>query len=154
MKELILEALDSAFFAVKGRLPQTKKVQKDIDIMDVDPINLLSFMKEKGVPDNAWFGGRNDGYDGYSSFLLCWDIVVLTTEQDNLKFMRTHFPTRAFKQIFDAMTANGYKRVGVNTSEFSKFKNLNQYDLYVKNEFDVLVEYYSLYFKKIVDNVG
>lgn len=150
MKDLILNALDSAFFAVKGRLPQTKKVVKELDIMDVNPINLLNFMKEKGVPDNAWFGGRDNGYDGYSEFLLCWEVVVPTTEQDDLKFMRTHFPIRAFKQIFDVLTANGYTRVGVNSSEFSKFKNFNQYDLYLKNEFDLLVEYYSLYFKKIV----
>lgn len=151
MKDLILEALDSAYFATKGIIPQTKKVVKSIDIMDVEPINLLNFMKENGVPDNAWFGGRDNGYDGYDSFELHWEIDIPTTGQDDLKFMRTHFPMWAYRQVYDVLTNNGYKRVGFDSIAFSKFKHLNLYDLYGKNEFDLLVEYYSLHFQKITD---
>jgi hypothetical protein len=153
MKDLILKALDSAFFTTKAITPQTKKQVKGIDIMDVEPINLLKFMKENGVPENAWFGGRDNNYgNGYDSFELHWEVDIPTNEQDNLKFMRTNFPNRAYKQIYDVLTNIGYKRVGFDSAVYSRFKNLNMYDLYVNNEFDLLVEYYSLFFQKIPDN--
>lgn len=154
MKELIIQALDAAFLKTNAQIPQTKKVQRDIDIMDINPIDLLTFMKENGVPDDANFGGRNNGYDGYDDFILYWFVDVPTTTKDHKQFAIKHFTNVAFKMIFDVMTANGYKRVGVNTSEFSKFKNFNIYELYLNGQIDLIVEYYSLYFKKIVDNVG
>lgn len=158
MKDLIIQAMDAAFVKASKQIPKTKRAEKDIVITDVKPIDLPVFMRANGVPDDAKFGSRNNGYDWYDEYdgniLLYWFVDVPYTKEDSEKFMDKRFPTVAFKMIYDTLTSNGYKRVGVNSSEFSKFRDFNKYEMYRNKQFDRLVEYYSLYFKKIIDNVG
>lgn len=142
-------ALKDAFDTLEARVPQTKKKVLSKSILDVDPIDLISFMKKNNIPDDAYFDGRDNGYDGWNDILLSWDIDVPTTKEDKLKFKKRTFSDIAFKKIYDLLTVNGYKRVGYNTALLKEYDNTTIYDMYLNNEFDRLVKYYSNPFKKI-----
>ena len=70
-------------------------------------------------------------------------------DKDKLKFRRKRFSTIAFKRVFDLLTTNGYKRVGFNSGLLRDYKDTTVYDMYMENDFDRLVKYYSLSFVKI-----
>ena len=123
--------------------------------MDVNPVDLPSFMQKNNVPNDAYFAGKPNGYDAYDSFLLCWDVTVPTTDADKQKSIRERFSTYAFAAIAEFLPKNGYKKVSMNSSDLRKFHEkyklsvINTYDFYINKDFDALVEYYSLYYKKI-----
>lgn len=151
MKELLIDALSDAIIKLNKITPQTKNDIKRINIIDVDPLDLPNFMKENNVPDNAYFDGRENGYDGWNvgEVYLSWDIEIPTTEKDKLKFRRNRFTSLAFKFVYDKLTTNGYKRVGFNSGLLKEFNNTTVYDMLNNNEFDRLVKYYSLSFKRV-----
>ena len=146
MKELIIQALNDAFDVLEKRIPLTKKKTKSISIIDVEPINLLSFMKDNNIPNDAYFDGRDNGYDAFDDILLSWDIDVPTTDEDKLKFKRDKFTTIAFRFVFHLLEDNGYKRVGYYSGKLKQFSDTTVYDMYIEKDFDRLVEYYSLAF--------
>lgn len=148
MKELIIQALDDAFTKFKKRIPKTKGKINSLSIKDVNPIDLPSFMEENNIPEDAYFDGADNGYDGWDDILISWDIEVPTDEKDKLEFSRRAFDTAAFREVHDSLTNNGYKRVGFNSGLLKKFKDTTIYDMYIDKNFDLLVEYYSLSFKK------
>ena len=91
MKDLIIQALNGAYEKAEKNTPQIKKVEKTISIMDVKPIELLAFMKDNDIPDNAVFHGTDNGYDGWDDFVLAWDIEIPTSDSDKLLHKRLRF---------------------------------------------------------------
>ncbi len=148
MKELIIQALNAAILLLEKRIPLTKIRVEYIDISDVNPLDLIKFMKTNNIPDNAYFSGRDNGDDGYSDICLCWDINILTTDNEQLKFKRDKFSNIAFTFVYDSLTKNGYKRVGFNTGLLKEFNDTTVYDMFVNKDFDRLVKYYLLSFKE------
>ncbi len=148
MKELIIEALNDAFVVLEKRVPQTKKELKEVSISDVRPLYIVQFMKDNNIPDDASFGGVDNGYDGYSDICLYWDIDVPTTDKDKLKFKRKAFSSIAHKYLYDLLIKNGYKRVGFNSGLLKQFDDTTVFDMYANKDFDRLVKYYSLSFVK------
>jgi hypothetical protein len=148
MKDLLIVALDNAFADFSKRIPQTKKKTESVSIMDVKPMDLVQFMKDNEIPESACFDGRDNGYDAWDDILLSWDVDVPTTEKDKLEYCRDRFSTPAFRFVYDTLTKNGYKRVGYNTGLLKPFKGTTVYDMYTNKDFDRLVDYYSLPFKK------
>lgn len=146
MKNLIIKALDCSMSKLDRITPVTKKDVKSVSIGDVNPLNIPTFMKENNIPDEAWFGGRDNGYDAWDDILLCWKIDVPTTDAEKLTFRRKRFTTIAFKIVYDLLTTNGYKRVGYNSGLLQDFDNTTVYDMYKNKDFDRLVKYYSLPF--------
>jgi len=149
MKDLIIQALDSFSATFEQTVPKTKPKTILVDIEGVSPVNLVSFMKENQIPNDAWFAGRPNGYDGFDQVCLAYEIQVPTTHEDNMKFKRRVFGTRVFKKVYDILTANGYKRKGFNSALLADYDNTTVYDMYVCMSFDRLVSYYSLYFSKL-----
>ena len=147
MEDLIIKALDDTIIKLDKITPTTKKKTKSISIIDVSPLDIPSFMKDNNIPNNAYFNGIDNGYDGWhTDILLSWDIDVPTTGDDKLKFRRNRFTTIAFKSVYDSLTSNGYKRVGYNSGLLRDFNDTTVYDMYLVKDFNRLVKYYSLPF--------
>lgn len=148
MKELITNSLNDAFILLEKQVPQTKRKTESISIQGVKPLELSSFMKDNSVPNDAYFSGRDNGYDAWDDIILAWEVDVPTTDKDKLLFKRKRFSDIAFRLVYDLLTKCGYKRVGYDTGLLKEFKDTTVYDMYVNKEFDRLVKYYSLPFIK------
>ena len=149
MKTLIIQALNDALIKLDKITPQTKKIVKQVNIDNVKPLDIVTFMKENDIPDTAYFGGKENSYDAFNEICLCYDINIPTTDKDKLIFKRHRFSTIAFKSVYDLLTSNGFKRVGFNSGLLKEFNDTTVYDLFINNEFDRLVKYYSLSFSLI-----
>ena len=154
MKDLIKEALIDAWDNLANRLPTHKNAPRSIDISDVIPKDLLQFMKDNDVPEDADFDGVDNGYDGWEPYRieLSWEIKIPTTNLDRLAFAKKHFTSAAFKRVYDLLMTNGYKRVGFSTALLKEFDDTTVYDMYCTNDWDRLVRYYSLPFNLVVSN--
>jgi hypothetical protein len=148
MKNLIIEALDNAFESLIKNVPLTKKKTEYISILDVNPLELIKFMKDNNIPDNASFGGRDNGYDGWDDICLVWEVDEPTTETDKLKYKKKRFTSIAFQSVYQVLVNNNYKRVGYNSRSLKQFDDTTVYEMYIKKDFDRLVKYYSLPFAK------
>ena len=151
MKDLIKKALDDAMNKLDTITPNFKTATKSVDISDVSPMDIVSFMEENDIPDNACFDGVDNAYDGWEVGEIClsWDIEVETTDADKLKFRKKRFTGVAWNFVYRLLLDNGYKRKGYNTRFLKEFDDTTVYDMYLNKEFDRLVKYYSLPFKKI-----
>jgi hypothetical protein len=147
MKELITQALDEAFSRVLRQIPQTKKQLESLSILDVKPIDLSILLGANNIPEDAWFSGRDNGYDAWDDLLLCWEIDVPTTAKDREKFKRDRLSGIAFPPIYKLLTSNGYKRTPCDSRAMRRFDGTTVYDMYSNKEFDRLVDYYSLFFE-------
>lgn len=148
MKNLIKEALTETFDKLNSLSNEFKISTKSLDIMDVNPLDLVKFMKYNEVPDTAYFDGVPNGYDGYESFCLSWEIQVPKTSNEKQLFRVMTFKTLSNRLIYTIMIKNGYKRVGFNTALLKPFENTNLYNMFIHKEYDKLIAYYSLYYKK------
>lgn len=150
MKDLIIEVLNKVEKKVNKQIPSTKKDIKSIDITDVNPWDLVDFMKDNNVPSDAYFDGYENGYDAWSAgyIKLSWEIYIPTNNKEKLKFKKNLFNNIAFKHVYDILTKNGYKRVGFNATLLRYFNDTTVYDMYMNKDFDRLVKYYSLPFVK------
>ena len=115
-------------------------------IFDVSPLNIVQFMKDNNIPDDAYFGGIDNGDDGYSDICLCYDVIIPTTDKEKLNYKRKRFNTVAHKFVYDLLLNNGYKRVGFNSGLLKQFDDTTVYDMFINKDFDRLVKYYSLSF--------
>jgi hypothetical protein len=150
MKNLIISALDDAFNTVQNGAPKNRFATYSINVFDVNPIELPSFMSENNVPDDAYFAGVDNGYDGYSGFVLEWQRLVPATDEEKLKYIKERFANTAYNKVYKALIPNGYKRVGVYSSQLKKDSEI--YEMYISKDFDGLVSYYSKRFVKDLDN--
>lgn len=146
MKEFIIQALDEAFVKFERTIPQTKKQEKLISILDVNPRDIVQFMTDNDIPSEAYFTGRDNGYDAWDDICLGWEIDVPTTDKEKLRYLKERFTNYAFQSVKNILLNNGYKRVGYSTSHLAEFDDTTVYDMYNNKEFDRLVKYYSLPF--------
>ena len=146
MKDLIVQALNEAIILLDRQVPQTKSKEKQVRIIDVSPLDLVQFMKDNNIPDDACFGGIDNGDDGYSDVCLCYDVIIPTTDKEKLNYKRKRFSSVAHKFVYDLLLNNGYKRVGFNSGLLKQFDDTTVYDMFINKDFDRLVKYYSLSF--------
>lgn len=151
MKDIIIEALDNTFNSIIQKTPKTKMTTDSVSIEDVNPLDIPTFMKDLNIPDDAYFDGTANGYDGWipGDIKLSWDFEIPTTEADNKKFMEKRFSGVSSKNVYNILITNGYKRINGHSSRFLEFRDNSIYDMYLKKDFDKLVKFYSLVFTKI-----
>lgn len=148
MKDLIIKALDDALILLEKRIPQTKKEIKYVNIDDVTPLELIQFMKDNNIPDDAYFGGKPNSYDSFDEVCLCYNVDIPTTEKDKLRFCRSAFTSIAWEFVYYLLIKNGYKRISYNSASLKQFDGTSVYEMYINNDYDSLVKYYSLSFVK------
>lgn len=163
MRNLISKALNDAFITLEKQVPQTKKKTETVSIQDVKPSQLISFMKSNDIPNEAYFSGTDNGYDGWNDIVLAWEVDVPTSEKEKLEYKNYRFHDIAFKSVYDLLITNGYKRISdrnqgrITYKKRSKysgmssiilFDNKSVYEMYMDKDLDKLVEYYSMYFQK------
>jgi hypothetical protein len=149
MKDFIIIALDNALIKLDKQTPLIKKQVESISIIDVNPIDINRFMLANDIPNDAYFNGRDNGYDVWDDICLSWTIDVPTTDKDRLKYRQRRFTTIAHKNLYDLLIANGYKRVGFNSGLLRDYDNTTVYDMYIDKDYDRLIKYYSLSFNKL-----
>lgn len=146
MEELITPVLKAAFVRLQSQIPQTKKQIESLSICDTSPLGMSAFMAENGIPDDAYFSGRDNGYDAWDDILICWEIDVPTTEKDKLAFCKERFERIAFKFVSDELKSKNYQRVPYSISRSKQFADTSVYQMYLDKEFGKLANYYSLFF--------
>jgi hypothetical protein len=146
MEILITEALTEAVIKLNKITPELKMKTKSTDIDDISPLEVVSFMRENDIPDDARFHCHCDCGLRSNGVSLVWEIEVPTTASDKLKYKRQKFTQVAWVFVYNAFIKNGYKRVGFNTGQLKEFKDTSIYDMYMSRDFDRLVKYYSLSF--------
>lgn len=146
MKDLLIQALTDAFALFEKQIPKTKTETKEISIENVKPLDIVDFMKEKGIPDDAYFVGPEEGQYGV---FLSWDVQVPTTEADKVKFAKKQYRNVAWRYVYKSLTENGYEKIPYDFPYFRKFGNTTVYDMFINKDFDLLVEYYSGFFIKV-----
>ncbi len=150
MKDLIIQALNDAIIVLDKRTPTTKTKMVEVNIEDVSPIGIIKFMQENNIPENAFFSTNATENSGFTvNPILCYDITIPTTDADKLKFRNSAFTMIAFKEVFNLLTTNGFKRVGFNSGLLKDYIDTTVYKMFIENDFDRLVKYYSLSFIKI-----
>jgi hypothetical protein len=149
MKDLIVPALNEAYNILLKRIPKTKPVLNEMSISDVKPTELLQFMKDNDIPEDADFGGIDNGYGGYSDICLHWYTETKTSEKENINYCKKYFTDIAWHLVYNVLITNGYARKGYNTALLNQFGDTTVYDMYINKEFDRLETYYSLPFVKI-----
>mgnify|MGYP000719419018 CR=1 FL=1 len=146
MKELIIKVLKELHSEIKSQLPKEKTKVESLSIREVQPMFLRRFMSENGIPETAYFDGRDNGHDAWDDILISWDIKVPTTEYDKEATMKRRFNSFAFIRVQETLLKNNYVRAHFPMPD-SQFKFITEYDMYVKEEYDRLVQYYSPAFK-------
>ena len=153
MKELIIKSLDEAFEKLAKIAPQAKNVNKQVNIKGLTLGQIQEIIKENNIPINATIDEIDDRekYDwGTNEIGILWYVEKPTTNDDILEFMRKDAWGYAFKAVHKALTENGYnyKRVGFGSQILAEFDCTTVYDMYINKDWERLVKYYSLQFKK------
>ena len=154
MKNLIKQALDEVYKVAEDLTPEKMTISKTVSIEEVEPVELKQSMEENNVPDSAYFHIQTIESFTFTpdiELYLCWREEVDATKEYKEQQKRKAFKTRHFKAVYNAMTSNGYRRIGCSSAMFKKFDNTTAYDMYVEKDFDRLVEYYSLRFAKEIE---
>jgi hypothetical protein len=150
MKVLIIKALNSAFELMNKKIPLTKKKSKSLQIQDVAPIDLFDFMTKNNIPNDCYFDAEGEDFE-IKYPLLCWEIDIPTTDEDQLTFKKTRFTGIAGVQVHHTLLNNGYVKKNNALDVVLVSKLLYQttvYDMYINKEWEKLVEYYSFFLEK------
>ena len=149
MKNLLIPLLDTAYNKLIQQIPKTKRTVRTIPINNISPMELPDFINNNNIPKDCWFHMDDCGVFSSFELELAWYVDIPTTEKDGVDYCRKRFTSVAWSIIYKDMLENGYKRIGVNSAEFKKYKDTTIYDMYMEKDFDRLAQYYSLYFKLI-----
>jgi hypothetical protein len=151
MKELILTALKAALEKVNSFEYKTKFKGVQVRIDHIPPMELPQFMLDNEIPADAdYMVGMDSSERATGEIFLEYTKVVGTTLEEKRQYRIKRFNKGwAWKKVYEALTNNGYKAVGCDTRLLKQFDNTTIYNMFIEKEYDRLVEYYSLRFKKV-----
>ena len=130
MKELIIKALND--LAIEVSTMERKPMFFSVPINDTRPCELSAFMRENCIPDIAKFH-----LDANDNIRLEWAARIPVTEFDR----KTKFNSLSFTRVYAFLTTRGYKCSYPCSS-------LDAYSLYIREDYDALLLYYSQFFFK------
>lgn len=148
MKDLVIQSINEAFKRMEELTPTQKGKVHFESIREINPLQLVEFIKENNIPDDATFEGQDNGYDGYDDFGLHWITPIPTTQADKDKFQKDWFNRNFGNKVGGLLKDNGYKRVPYNHLLFKKFNNICMLTEYKKGNFNLFIEYFSLLYAK------
>jgi len=89
----------------------------------------------------------SNGFDG-TEIYLSWEEKRNRTQKEIEAYKRKRFTNVAYRFVYDALTASGYKRVVYDTANLRRFDGTTIYDLFIEENYESLLDYYSLGFTK------
>jgi len=146
MIEIIRDGIRDTLSNIKA--PKYRVATKTIEITDIKPYDIKSFMDEENIPKSAWFDSKEDAYDSFSyGTYLSWEVEILATKEFKLKIVKYKFETTVLSHVYNRLISNGYKRKGFNSSFLREFDNTTVFDMYINKQWSRLEKYYSLSFE-------
>jgi hypothetical protein len=146
MITIIKAELDRIFKKITDQAPTTKAKFHSISIMDVNPLELITFMKENNIPDDAEFEGVDNGYDAYNDFALGWRTPIPTTEKDRDYWVKERFNRNAVTALHQGLVKDGYYKKGFDSILYRKFVKTSLLDRFLNDDLESIVEYYSTHY--------
>jgi hypothetical protein len=137
-----MSALDKRWEADLKRANSSKKEFVEIDITDVNPTDLVEFMRKNNIPDTADFGISGDWEYNCPYPILYYYKSVEKTDEEKINDAIALFNKYGLKALREA----GYKRkrYSPNLKDIKVFDDL--YVMYVNKDYDALKKYFALYF--------
>lgn len=150
MKNLIILALDKAYERSKKDAPEIKyDVTKSDNINGMSVGQLLSFIKENNIDSEALVCADTESSDVFVSVRLNLYNKIPLTEQEREYAVRGNFDRyAAMGAVRIMLETNGYKSKDVDRNKLKAFNDMSVYDMYMAENFDILVDFYSLFFDK------
>lgn len=148
MKNLIILALDKAYQRAIHDAPEIKyDVTKSGSISGMTVSQLLSFIKENNIDPDAVVSADTESSDVFVSVHLnLYNKIPLTAEEKE-DAVRGIFNRYAAKDAVGKMLLNnGYREKNADRTKLTSYRGMSLYDMYVAEEFDFLVDYFSLFF--------
>lgn len=148
MKNLIILALEEAHQRAIRDTPKIKyDVTKSDNINGMSVNQLLSFIKEKNIDPEALVSVDTESSDVFVSVHLnLYNKTPLTAEEKE-DAVRGIFNRYAAKDAVGKMLLNnGYREKNADRIKLTLYRGMSLYDMYVAEEFDFLVDYFSLFF--------
>lgn len=151
MKNLIILALGKAYQRAIYDVPQIKyDVTKSDNINGMSVNQLLSFIKENNIDQEALVSADTESSDVFVSVHLnLYNKIPLTAEEKEDAVRGIFNRYAAMDAVRIMLETNGYKSKDIDRNKLKAFKDMSVYDMYMAKEFDVLVNYFSLFFDKI-----
>ncbi len=153
MQHLLEKALTETLAEADKVVPFEKTIFKKVSLEGVRPTNLAKFLVDKAIPHDAKFGAsRDEGqFEDIEHMFLFWKESVLKGELEREEELGKVFNNIAWTFVYNKLTRQGYKRVGVRSSDMRTFDSVisagGVYGLFKAGHYATLVEYYSLFFK-------
>lgn len=150
MKDLIITALDKAYKHSVDKAETYKYYQFKSDDINGMPLDkLLSYIKENNISPQTMVSAKinteSDNDNLLSVHFVLYGKVPCTAEEQEKNVKELFDGCFAFGSSLSILESNGYKY-----SHNSKdMKHDGLYDIYMAKNFDLLVTYFSLFFKKI-----
>jgi len=146
MKHLLKEALDEA--NEKLDVSPVEMVEKYENIGGCPTVTeILSVAEELGLPfDKISITTQEDTFGG--DVYALWHKEEPKTDAEILKEKRKRFTNFAYPFVSKLLRENEYKRSGYHSGLLKEFDKTTIYDLYMAEDYDMLVKYYSLGFNK------
>lgn len=141
MKDLIINALDDCFLYCCKNVSRITRRENLICIDEVKPKELPAFMRKNDIPDGADFYIRSDQY-----LYLVWYTIEEASEIEINQRIQVKFMNLASQLVYKALYNAGYKRVGVNSAKLKGWPTV--WDMFSSGNWEGLVNYYSMFFKK------
>jgi len=121
-----------------GYRKQLEDIAKEYNIEDVDNM-VIKYVE----PDYC------SGYDENAG--ICTNVKAphQRTKKEIETIYDSRYPRVLWKAVYAEFIELGYKRAGYDSRDFKEFDDTSVYKMYKDKEFDRLLKYYSLRFKKI-----
>lgn len=148
MIEIIKKALHVAYGKAIASAPTTRKQRQELSITEVKPIDLASFMARNNIPNTAWFGGSDNGYDGWDDLLILWEIDVPMSPTDTKLEVQHTFGRSAYTAISMEMRSNGYTPTPYTRELHVIRKAFDICKSYENSDWNAIHDHFKLYFKE------
>lgn len=145
LKKIILKKVIPA--VKKIVVSQTKKDFKNIEIENNQNLVQLTstienISKKYNIEMDKIFIGVEHDYDG-GTFVAYFEESVNRPQKEIDEELKRLTENCAWKIVYDNMMANGFKRIGFNSSLLKQFDDTSVYQMIKNNEIDRLVNFYS-----------
>jgi len=151
---------DNAITNIKEKTPKVIKKNKYIELITEDSLvssylfELKKIAKEYGIEDVNQMEifyqcDENYGTEDDSGIYTVVQVDYELSDKELEQIYNRRFENRLWKMIYAEFIELGYKRAGYDSRDFKEFDDTSVYKMYKNKEFDRLLKYYSLKFKKI-----